>query len=429
MAKRLTYDFVNSEFGDRGYTLVSKEYKNSYTKLEYICPNKHKSSISWDSFKQGHGCSFCFGNNSYDFDEVKEEFKKRGYILLSEKYTGVHSVLECICPEGHKRRVSWRIFKQGHRCRECVGLNKKSREVVAEEFESEGYVLLSVEYVNAIEKLDYLCSVGHFGSMDWNSFQQGRRCPKCSRERASTNQRHSIERVRRLFKSKGFTLISTEYKSNGAPLKCICPVGHCINKTYTSIKSGKGCEVCSKSGKSKSEKEIVDFIKSFYFGKVLENSRKITPPYELDIYIPEKKLAIEYNGLYWHSEAQGKDKFYHYNKTKRCAEKGIRLITIFEDEFLAGKEKVFAKLKSVIENLNTIFPTYTKAGILSDLNWDGLTSKDLYIKEGFVFSGDIDPIDYYIKNKKRRVKVKGPQVAEKVNKIWDCGHMLYNRGK
>lgn len=43
--------------------------------------------------------------------------------------------------------------------------------------------------------------------------------------------------------------------------------------------------------------------------------RKVIPPYELDIYIPNKKLAIEYDGLYWHSEANGKNKQYHLSKT------------------------------------------------------------------------------------------------------------------
>lgn len=56
---------------------------------------------------------------------------------------------------------------------------------------------------------------------------------------------------------------------------------------------------------------------------------------ELDIYIPSKHLAIEYNGIYWHSL---RDKNYHLNKTKACDELNIRLIHIWEDLWIIKKE-------------------------------------------------------------------------------------------
>ncbi|MFW6130771.1 MAG: hypothetical protein ACOC56_06250, partial [Atribacterota bacterium] len=53
---------------------------------------------------------------------------------------------------------------------------------------------------------------------------------------------------------------------------------------------------------------------------------------ELDIYLPDFNIAIEYNGLYWHSELNGKDRNYHLNKTNICENENIQLIHIFEDE-------------------------------------------------------------------------------------------------
>lgn len=96
----------------------------------------------------------------------------------------------------------------------------------------------------------------------------------------------------------------------------------------------------------------------------LSNVKNIISPFELDIYIPEYKLAIEYNGLFWHSEANGKTSSYHLQKTIECEKKGIRLIHIFEDEwrdqqqkckdtllhFLGKSEKgVFARLTTIKE--------------------------------------------------------------------------------
>jgi hypothetical protein len=72
---------------------------------------------------------------------------------------------------------------------------------------------------------------------------------------------------------------------------------------------------------------------------------------KLDIYIPEKKLAIEYNEIYSNSELNGKDKNYHLNKTKICQEKNIQLIHIFENEWL-NKEKI---VRSIILSKLGIF--------------------------------------------------------------------------
>ena len=79
--------------------------------------------------------------------------------------------------------------------------------------------------------------------------------------------------------------------------------------------------------------EVYKFLKNIYKNDILFNNRKIIPPLELDIYIPKKKLAIEFNGIYWHSINIGMNKNYHQKKSKLCQEKGIRLIHIYEDEW------------------------------------------------------------------------------------------------
>jgi hypothetical protein len=69
---------------------------------------------------------------------------------------------------------------------------------------------------------------------------------------------------------------------------------------------------------------------------------------ELDIYIPEKNVAIEVDGMYWHSEKNGGTKEYHLGKTNECLEKGIRLVHIFEDEFTYNRGMVLSKLREVL---------------------------------------------------------------------------------
>ena len=96
---------------------------------------------------------------------------------------------------------------------------------------------------------------------------------------------------------------------------------------------------------SSSEKMLLDFVHSIYNGEIVENTRAIIHPYELNIYIPEKNIAIEYNGLYWHSE-QYVPSTYHKMKSDICKERGVHLIHVFEDDWLYKREIV----QSVIKN-------------------------------------------------------------------------------
>ncbi len=99
------------------------------------------------------------------------------------------------------------------------------------------------------------------------------------------------------------------------------------------------------SGMSHKEKELVSYIKSFYNGTILENKRSIIPPNELDIYLPDLKLGIEFNGNYWHAIENGCSKDYHLKKSLLCKNKGIRLIHIYEFEDFEYQKKL---LKSLI---------------------------------------------------------------------------------
>jgi len=122
---------------------------------------------------------------------------------------------------------------------------------------------------------------------------------------------------------------------------------HIFKTIWNYAQQGKACPKCNINNQSKPEKEILEFIENF--GIITKsNSKKIIPPKELDIYIPDMNIAFEYNGLYWHCESRLKDKNYHLNKVEKCEEKGIKLIQIFEDEWLFKKDIVLSRIKHII---------------------------------------------------------------------------------
>jgi len=110
------------------------------------------------------------------------------------------------------------------------------------------------------------------------------------------------------------------------------------------------CTICNPiSGPiSGQELSLYNFIKSIYGGDVLQNSRKLISPYEVDIFIPEFNLGIEYNGLYWHS-SEYRTKDYHFNKFKVAEDNSIKLIQVWEDDWIHKQDII----KSIIlNNLN-----------------------------------------------------------------------------
>ena len=86
-------------------------------------------------------------------------------------------------------------------------------------------------------------------------------------------------------------------------------------------------------GKSNVEDDIFNFITTIYSGKVLRRTRKVISPYELDIYIPDKKIAIEVDGIYWHSYNLNNDPNCMLYKTKQCESLNIQLVHITDYEW------------------------------------------------------------------------------------------------
>ena len=143
--------------------------------------------------------------------------------------------------------------------------------------------------------------------------------------------------------------------NNAAELNCnICNTNFEFTTQYfTKSKFRRDlCPACrAPVTHSKAELEILEFVKTLTTNVICGN-RSIISPLELDIFCPIENIAIEYCGLYWHGELQGKDKNYHINKKIQCNLKNVKLITIFEDEWIHKKEIVKSRLEHLFKAHN-----------------------------------------------------------------------------
>ena len=131
------------------------------------------------------------------------------------------------------------------------------------------------------------------------------------------------------------------------------------------------------------EKEVYNYIKSIYKGKIEENKKHFLNGLEVDIYIPEYKVAIECNGVYWHQtefiknnnrylyvpNSNFKLPDYHFKKSKAAFDKGIRLIHIWEDQW--KDPKLNSLLKAILKGALNISlkekPIYARNCIIKEI--------------------------------------------------------------
>ena len=154
-----------------------------------------------------------------------------------------------------------------------------------------------------------------------------------------------------------------------------------INSNDIKPNSHNLCHKCyANISQSSPELEIKDIINTMYNGRCIENSRSIIPPLELDLYYPEKNIAIEFNGNYWYDENH-KPKYYHFNKFKLCKDKNIRLVSIYESDWFNKRDNIINLLKNIFIESKII---YARNCTISKLDYK---TKSEFINE-YHFYGD-----------------------------------------
>lgn len=354
MTTKFTMDRVKNILNEEGYKLLSDSYKGSGKKINILCPKNHEWATTLNNFmSQKSRCPGCSDITNWNINSVRELLNKEGYMLITSIYNNMHQKIEMLCPKGHTYVTSLTNYiGNGCRCFTCSGIKRYSIEEIRVLFEKEGYKLITSQYKNAHQKLEVICPNNHATSFTMNDFiSQESRCKYCAH-----NRPHSVESIRSFVEKEGYKLVSEIYNPRDK-IDLICPSGHLYKTTFYNFKGHKRrCPACTEKGTSKTEKEILKWVSNFYPSARKEkifydpdNGKKFL---ELDIYVPEISLAIEYDGLIWHCEKY-KEKKFHHNKTKIANLLGIRMLHIFSDEWEERKEQIKNYLLSVM-NKNPI---------------------------------------------------------------------------
>lgn len=271
-------------------------------------------------------------------------------------YTNNTTKVEIICPEHGPFWQTPKDHKRGRGCQKCNGgghTKKTTKEFIegAQRIHERKYDYSKTKYGGSRQKVTIICKEhGEFNQIAGDHLR-GSGCPTCwynsisSRLRSRTISTEEWIVLAKSVHNDAYNYSKINYTGVDNKVTIICKKhGEFEQVAYSHIK-GHGCRTCMRGRTSKPEKELLDFIQSFGFDAY--KTSNIIHPKELDVYIPKAKIAIEFCGLFWHSEYINNDHHYHLKKLEACQKKGIRLITIFEDEWNFKRDIV----KSTIRHL------------------------------------------------------------------------------
>lgn len=197
----------------------------------------------------------------------------------------------------------------------------------------------------------WLCLVGHVWTTSPSQRTvKGRGCPVCANQMVLVGFNDLATTNPSLVAEWADSDVLPTDVTRGSNFKALwrCSARGHEWRTSVSSRTGarpNGCPECNASTfSSKFEKEIKAFVGSILPGVPVQSTRRGLISNgrfdELDIFIPSLGVAIEANGVYWHSEAAGKDRDYHLRKREACERAGIQLIQVWEDDWANRRETV-----------------------------------------------------------------------------------------
>lgn len=348
------------------YKLKESTFISTKKLATFICNIHREFERTPNSILKGIGCPFCLKEKSIESDNYYTYNKDKIISIINEtdykdhfnfnnfKSDGYHQPAEFVCSFTNK---SFKVKKLGRflkniQCPYCTlkDKHKNSKETdkfiseVKNKFKDLDLDFSLTNYVNNCTDVLITCNTHKNiikrrpDSILNNPFL----CPYCAEEKGlyvkTTLQDFNVKLEE--FFLNTFDLSKTIFKGINKPCIVYCKL-HGEEKIESAIKllqRRNGCLKCKP--RSKPEEEIRQYIQTLLPNLEITSSKpKWMEGKELDIFIPEYDLAIEYNGTIFHHSSNSsnhfinsmkKDKYYHFNKWKLCFENNVKLLSIYD---------------------------------------------------------------------------------------------------
>ena len=314
---------------------------------------------------------------------TQEEFIKKAKTVHGDKYDYSkveyvnNSTKVCIiCPEHGEvwQTPSWHL--KGTGCTKCGNKEKGQTKKLTQktfiqrcnEIHNNKYDYSKTVYNGKRGKVIIICPIHGEFEQNAANHMKGQGCPTCGKEKAQErngsykNSRKDIttfkEDINNIFGDK-YEILG-EYINNKTKIEVYCKEKYKNGTEHGSffarpdcLIQGHGCPKCSVN-KSLPEKELMEFIQNYYKGEVINSYRGFDNQKEIDIYLPDLNIGFEYNGLLWHSSkyVESNTMINKLNIVESC---GIKLINIFEDEWLYKQNICKSRILNILGKSEKIY--------------------------------------------------------------------------
>lgn len=427
------------------YSLIPDNFK-SIDKIPIVC-KKHgrfEQIAKNHIFKQG--CPICGKiKNTEPQRKTKEQFiyeaqQKHQYTdgepfydYSLVEYVQANIKVKIICPIHGQFKQTPNHHLHGTGCPKCgIDFIVKQRTKTLNEFISEAnlkhnnfYDYSLVDYINSQTKVKIICPIHGEFEQQANSHLQGRGCPKCKFDNIRNDTEYFIKSVinKKIHLDDDNNLLYdyslVDYKHSEKPIKIICKKHGIFEQWPSSHLQGRGCPTCGNENTvSKPEKFLRDFINNELNIETINNSRKLINGKEIDIFIENKNIGFEFNGIYIHQRIRLGDE-YHFQKYNDSLSKNIKLYHIFEDEYINNIESVksFIIKKLMIKKYLKIINEFSRKELfyndlqlnkflqINDANYKYIILSEKYIYH-CLFDENNNIIKCYIINKRTKTIIK-----------------------
>lgn len=377
-SRRLTQDqFIDkvrkAGFAEDLWDLSEAEYLNNSTLVKIRC-KKHNHTFTQlpaTIFRGQSGCVKCV-EEKYGVkrerslkDALKEASEKLEDLLdfsLITSYEGYDQELEVICKvHGTTHKTKWMyLFRGKTPCPACkpsriskgqidkVTLEDYIKSIPEDNRSNLGnFDLSKASYIGSKTPVPVRC-IKHdvwFEQTLYSIYKGHNNCPQCLKDNLSLGKEEFVKRSEVTWGKGRYDYSGVNYVNYTTHVEIRCVEhDHIFYQAPESHSLGfQGCRRCDMVGESKAEHELIDFLGNL--GIIFKHGdRTLIKPLEVDILIDSHKLAIEYNGTYYHSDKM-KSKSYHKEKQELINQQGYELFTIWEYDWRNPiKQKVIKRM-------------------------------------------------------------------------------------
>lgn len=312
-------------------------------KVWWMCSEGHEWEAAVSSRCGGIGCPYCSGKRAIagisDLATVNPKLAaewhptKNGDLSPDQVTAGSGKKVWWVCSKcGNEWKAVISNRSQGSNCPLCSHPHeKKSDRQFLEELAANNSKIIPLEpYVDNRTKILVRC--GECG-YKWKAapgaiLDNPNRCPRCWENRRGLSLVKSNEEfLAELAEVNPFVTPLEPYVRSKWKIRCRCEIcGHEWLVSPNELLRGNGCPCCNHSQTSYVEQCVfLAFQARLEDGSVLSRDR-VAIGSELDVYVPEKSLAVEYGAWHWHRNRIDRDR----KKADMCESRGIRLIEIYD---------------------------------------------------------------------------------------------------